>query len=100
MRSIGQSAEEFLFVHAVLECLVAIDKDDRDLIIILTSELGIAVYVNFAPMEAPSFLEFDQALLDDFAEMTSLAGIDDNLARLHMSGSLAGSKRDSKARRA
>jgi len=45
-------------------------------------------------------LEFDQALLDDFAEMTSLAGIDDNLARLHMSGSVAGSNRDSKARRA
>ena len=100
MRSAGQPAEEFLFVHAVLECLIAIDKDDRDLIVILTSEFGIAVNVNFAPMEAASLMKFDEALLDDFAEMTTLARIDDNLARLHMSGSVAGSKRYSKARRA
>jgi hypothetical protein len=67
----------------VLESFAAVDEDYRNLVVIEAPGLGIGVYVDFAPGEAATLLELDDTLFDDFAEMTSLAGINDDLARLH-----------------
>jgi hypothetical protein len=74
----AQFAEKLLLVHAVLEGFAAVYKDYGDLIVIETPDLGIGVYVDLAPGEAAAFMQFGEALFDDFAEMTSLAGIKDN----------------------
>lgn len=82
-RSTGEFAEEFLFVHAVLEGFVAVNEDDGNLIAILAAELGVGIDVDFTPLEAAALMEFDEALLDDFAEMAALTGIDDDFPVLH-----------------
>jgi hypothetical protein len=84
--SCGQFAEKFLLVHAVLEGFAAVDEDHGDFIVIEPADLGVGIHVDFVPGEAASFVEFDEALLDDFAEMTSLPGIDNNLPRLRHAG--------------
>jgi hypothetical protein len=78
----AELAEEFLFVHAVLEGFATIDEDDGDFVIVEAAYFCAGIYVNFAPVKAPALLKFDEALLDDFAEMTSLAGIDDDFPSL------------------
>jgi hypothetical protein len=81
-RSLGaQLAEEFLLVHAVLKCLAAVDEDYRDFVVIESPDFGVGVYVDFTPGEAAALVELDDTLLDDFAEMTSLAGIHDDFTR-------------------
>lgn len=83
-RSGAEFAEEFFFVHAVLEGFAAVDEDYGDFVGIEAADFGVGVYVNFTPVKAAALLEFDEALLDDFAEMTALAGIDDDLpSRIH-----------------
>jgi hypothetical protein len=54
------------------------------------------------PVEAATLLQLDEALLNDFAEMTSLAGINEDFARLrHWSEftSLGGAFQDTDGRR-
>lgn len=51
-RLTGESAEEFLLVHAVLEGLAAIDKHDWNFIVELTAKFGIGVDVDFLPRKA------------------------------------------------
>ena len=79
-RSGAEFAEEFFFVHAVLEGFAAVDEDYGDFVGIEAADFGVGVYVNFTPVKAAALLEFDEALLDDFAEMTSFAGINNDLA--------------------
>jgi hypothetical protein len=98
--SAGELAQKFLFIHAVFEGFATVNEDDRDLVVVLTAEVGIGVNIHVAPVEATALMEFDEALLDDFAEMTPLPGIDDYFPMLHNSGSLAGWNRVSKTRRA
>ena len=71
-----------MLVHVVLESLAAVDEDNGDFVIVEVTDLGVGVYVDFAPREAAAPLEFDEALLDDFAEMTSPARIQDDFAGL------------------
>jgi hypothetical protein len=80
--SAGKLAEEFPFVHAVLEGLVPINKDDRDFVVELAAEFRVGINVDLAPGEAAAARELGEALLDQFTEVTSLAGIDDDVARL------------------
>ena len=80
--SSAQFAEEFLLVHAVLERFAAVDEDYGDLVGIAASHFGVGVYVDLTPGEAAMLLQLDDALLDDFAEMTSLARINDDFAKL------------------
>ena len=89
-QSVRQFPQKFPFVHAVLECFAAIDEDDGDLVVVLAAQFGIGVDVHFAPLKAAALMEFDEALLDDFAEMAPLAGIDDDFPVRHSSGSVAG----------
>jgi hypothetical protein len=69
-----------LLIHAVLEGLVAIDKDDGNFVGILAADFGIGIDIDFTPGKAAPLMQLDQTLLDDFAEMTSLPGINDDLA--------------------
>ena len=77
----AQFAQEFLLIHAVFKCFAAIDEDYGDFVSIKPPDFGVGVYVNFTPGKAASLLELDDALLDDLAEMTSLAGINDDFPR-------------------
>jgi hypothetical protein len=77
----GELAEELLLVHAVFEGFAAVNKDDRDFVIKLPPELGVSVDVDLAPGEAAAARELSQALFDEFAEVASFAGIDDDLAK-------------------
>lgn len=86
--SASQLAQEFVFVHAVLEGFPAIDEDDWNFVGELTAKLVVAVHVNFLPSEAAAAMEFVQALLDDLAEMTSLARIEDDLPGLRHGASV------------
>jgi len=84
----AQFAQELLLVHVVLKCFAAVDENYRDLVSIAATDFGVGVNIDFPPVEAAALLQFDQALLDDFAEMTSLAGINDDFPSLAHSRSL------------
>jgi hypothetical protein len=66
----------------VLEGLSSIDEDDRNLVVKLAAEFCVGVDVDFVPGESAAAGELGEALFDDFAEMTSFAGIHHNVARL------------------
>jgi hypothetical protein len=76
----GEFAEEFALVHAVFEGFVAVDEDDGDFIVKLAADFVIGIDVDFTPGEAALAGKLDQAFLDDFAEMASLAGVNHDLA--------------------
>jgi hypothetical protein len=86
----GELPQKFLLVHPVLEGFAAIDEDDGDLVVVLAAEFGIGVNIHIAPVETAALVEFDEALLDDLAEVTPLARIDDDFPVLHNLGSVAG----------
>jgi len=79
--SSAQFAQEFLFIHAVLEGFAAVDEDYGDLVGIEASDFGVGIHVDFSPGEAATLVQLDDALFDDFAEMTSLAGINEDFPR-------------------
>jgi len=76
----GEFAEEFPLVHAVLEGFAAVDENDGDFIVKLAADFVIGINVDFTPGKAAMAGKLDQAFLDDFAEMASLAGINHDLA--------------------
>jgi hypothetical protein len=75
----GEAAEKFLLVHAVLEGLMAIDEDYRDLVVELAAKFRVGVYVDFLPGEAAAAREFGETFLDHLAEVTSLARVNYDL---------------------
>ena len=99
-RSACQLSHKLLFVHAIFERLAAIDEDDGYLIVVLATEVWIGVNIHVAPVEAAALMEFYEALLDDFAEMAPLPGINDNFPVLHNAGSVTGWNPVSNTRRA
>jgi hypothetical protein len=76
----GEFAKEFALVHAVFEGFAAVDEDDGDFIVKLAADFVIGIHVDFTPGEAALAGKLDQAFLDDFAEMASLAGVNHDLA--------------------
>jgi hypothetical protein len=84
--STGKFAKEFLLVHAVLESFAAVDENDGNFVVELAAEFGVAVDIDFLPGEAATTGEFDQALLDDFAEMATLARINDDRTGVRHAG--------------
>ena len=79
--SSAQFAQEFLFIHVVLKRFAAVDEDYRDLVGIEAPDFGVGVYVDFPPGEAATLVQLDDTLRDNFAEMTSLAGINEDFPR-------------------
>jgi hypothetical protein len=84
--SAGEFAEEVGFVHAVLEGFAAVNEDDGDFVGELAAELFVAVDVDVLPGEAATAMQFGESLFDDLAEVTSFAGVDDDLTGLGHSG--------------
>jgi NAD(P)-dependent dehydrogenase (short-subunit alcohol dehydrogenase family) len=80
-RSVGEFAEEVGFVHAVLEGFAAVDEDYGDFVGELAAELFVAVDVYVLPGEAAAAVQLGEGLFDDFAKMTSFAGVDHDLAQ-------------------
>ena len=78
----GEPPQKLALVHVVLEGFAAVDEDDGNLVVILAAELLVGIYIYFAPEKSPSALQLDQAFLDDFAQVTALARIEQDLARL------------------
>lgn len=76
--SAGQLPQEFLFIHAVLESLAAVDENDRNFVVILPAQFVVRINVDFLPRKSASPREFGKALFDHLAQMTSLARVDDN----------------------
>lgn len=74
----GELAEEFLLVHSVFEGFAAINEDDRDLIVKLAAEVGIAVHINFVPAKSASARKLGKTFLDDFTEMAPFARVQDD----------------------
>ena len=71
-----------MLVHVVLKSFAAVDEDYGHLVVIEAPDFSVGVHVDFPPGEAAPLVELDDALFDDFAEMTPLAGINDDFARL------------------
>jgi len=82
----GEFAEEFSLVHAVLEGLAAVNKDDGDFVVVLAAEFGVGVYINLAPGEAAAAGELVEAFLHHLAEMAAFAGIHHDGAGLWHAG--------------
>jgi len=80
-RSSAQFAQEFLFIHVVFKGFAAVDEDYGHLVIVEAPDFGVGVHVDFSPSEAATLVELDDALFDDFAEMTSLAGVNEDFPR-------------------
>jgi len=100
--SSAQFAQELLLVHVILKLFAAVDEDYGDLVGIAATDFGVGVNVDFPPGEAAMLVQLVEALLDDFAEMTSLAGINHDFARLRHSRSLpvpVGGFQDTEGRR-
>jgi len=90
-RLAGKLAQEFLLVHAVLEGFAAVDEYDGNFVVELAAEFEVGVDIDFAPDEAAAAGEFTEALLDHFAEVTSLAGVHDDVGeRWHVKEILRG----------
>jgi hypothetical protein len=86
-RSDGELAQELTFVHAVLEGFAAVDEDDGHLVGVLAAKLVVGIDVHFLPAEQAAALELDEAFLDDFAEVATFAGVDQNVAGIgHQAG--------------
>lgn len=71
-----QRIEKLTAVHAVLECLASVDENYGYLVVVLLPHLGVEVDIHLAPLEVSLAQYLRQRLLDDVAEMTSLARID------------------------
>jgi len=82
----GQLPQELAFVHVVLEGFAAVDEDDGDFVVVLTAEFRVFVNIDFQPSEAAVARELGQALFHHFAQVTALAGIDDDTTRLWHAG--------------
>jgi hypothetical protein len=75
-------AQKLLLIHVILEGLAAINEDYWNLVIVLAAKVGVGVNVNLAPGKTAAAGKLGEALFHDFAKMTSLARINDNVSRL------------------
>jgi len=76
----GEFAQEFAFVHAVLEGFAAIDEYDGDFVVVLAAEFLIGVDIDLAPSEGAVARKFGETFLDDFAEVASSTGVHHDIA--------------------
>jgi hypothetical protein len=59
---------------------VAVNKNDGDLVVELPAEFGVGVNINLVPGETAAAGELGEALLHDFTEMATFAGINHDTA--------------------
>lgn len=71
----GQRTKKLTPVHAILERLASIDKNDGHLIVVLPPQFGVGIDVYRTPLKIGLALEPGKCLLDYIAEMTSITRI-------------------------
>ena len=81
-RLVGEFTQKILFAHSILEGFSSIDEDDRNFIVELAPQLEVGIDINFAPGKASLAGELGETLFHHFAQMTTLAGVDDDAARV------------------
>ena len=69
-----------MLVHAVFESFAAVDEDDGNFVVELAAELVVGVDVDFLPDETTAAGKFHDTFLDDFTQVTALAGVDQDFA--------------------
>jgi len=77
--SLGQYPQKITRRHVVFEGFASIDKDDWHFVVVLLPQFRIGVNVHLAPPVLGLVPECAQRLLDNIAEMTSLARIDNHV---------------------
>ena len=77
-----EPTQKFPLVHAVLEGLAPVDEYDRNFIVELPAQFGVAIHVDFVPREPSAARELREAFLHHLAEVTTLARIDYDLAAI------------------
>lgn len=75
IRSTCQRPQKPMAVHVVLERLASIDEDYGHFVVVLLSQLWVAIDIHLAPCKVGIALDLRQRLFDYVAEMTSLARI-------------------------
>jgi hypothetical protein len=78
----GQPLQKFLLIHPVLKCFAAIDEDYGDFVVKLPAQFAVAIDVYFLPGKAAAAREFGETFFYHLAQVTSLSGIDYDLARV------------------
>jgi hypothetical protein len=76
----GQLAQKLPFVHAVFEGFAPVDEHDRHFVIELPPQFSVAIDIYFLPREPATARELRQAFLHYFAQMTTLARVNHDLA--------------------
>jgi hypothetical protein len=69
-----------LLVHPVFESLSPVDENHGNLVVVETAHLGVRIDVDLTPVKTAALVQLHQAFFDNLAEMTSLAGINNDLA--------------------
>lgn len=77
-----QLPQKLLLVHPILEGFATVDEHHWHFVTELPPQFVVAVHVNFLPGKSPAARQLAQAFLYHFAQMTSLAGIDHDLAEV------------------
>ena len=72
---VGEFTQEFFLVHVVLERFSSIDENDRNLVIVLTAQVGVSIDVDLLPGEASAAGKLGKAFFDDLTQMAALAGV-------------------------
>ena len=68
--------KELILIHAILECLAAVNKDDGHLIVVLPPQLRVTIDVDLMPHKFSLTLGDLERLFDNVAEMTSGTRVD------------------------
>jgi len=82
----GQLPEELLLIHVILECFAAVDEDNRNFVVKLSTEFDIGIHINFAPRESSPARKLGEAFLHHFAKVAPLSGVHDHATRLLHAG--------------
>src|ERR1022692_1305968 len=77
-----QLPQKLPLVHAVLEGFTAVDEHHWDFVIELPPQFVVATHIYLLPRKSAAAGELDKALLHNFAEVTALARVNHDLARV------------------
>jgi len=77
----SQLTQEILFAHTVFEGFSSVDEHNRDFVIELATQFEVRIDIDFPPRKASPARELGETLFHDLAEVTTLAGVDDDVAR-------------------
>ena len=74
----AKSFEKLRGVHSIFERFASVDEDDGDFFVVFLAEFGVGIDIDFAPDEVVVGLKLRELIFDYFAEVASVAGVDEN----------------------